>query len=260
MSLSTLAFSVAIGLLSFDSPPEPAPVAPSEPAPAPAPATTPAPTPAPAPAQTYPVQPGYQDPYAQPAPTPAPAYEPDEPTGIGMMVTGPLLVAVGVPFSLLGNASWRENCGPLDSDSACFGGTAGAIASHAVAGVAFGTGILLTGLGAQRKGTYDGKRDPSRSATGFVTGGAVLLPLSLAGMLAVRTVLLTEAIDCEVQSCVAQFQNVSTITVSALALTASAGAGLMMYGIGYNRGRQRAAMLMPAVGRNFAGLSLTGRF
>jgi hypothetical protein len=236
MSLSTLAFSVAISLLSFDTPPEPAPVAPpaSEPAPAPAPATTPAPTPAPAPAQTYPVQPGYQDPYAQPAPTPAPAYEPDEPTGIGMMVTGPLLVAVGVPFSLLGNASWRENCGPLDSDSACFGGTAGAIASHAVAGVAFGTGILLTGLGAQRKGTYDGKRDPSRSATGFVTGGAVLLPLSLAGMLAVRTVLLTEAIDCEVQSCVAQFQN--------------------------NRGRQRAAMLMPAVGRNFAGLSLTGRF
>lgn len=258
MSLSTLAFSVAVGLM-FEGPPEPAP--------APAPATAPAPAPAPAPGQApyAQPQPAYQDPYAQPyqpapAPAPAPAYAEPESTGIGMLVTGPVLVAVGVPFSLLGNAAWREGCGPTDSDASCLGGMAGGVASHAIAGISFGTGILLTGLGGQRKGRYDGRRDPERSPTGYIVGGAVLLPLSLVGMLTVRTVLLTEAIDCEVESCVTQFQNVSTITVSTLALTASAGAGLMMYGVGYNRGRQHSAMVMPSVGRNFAGLSLTGRF
>ncbi len=176
-----------------------------------------------------------------------------------MLVSGPLLVVVGVPFSLLGNAAWRENCGPTDSDSACIGGMAGAIGGHTVAGVAFGTGILLTGIGGSRKGQYDAGRDSSRSATGFITGGAVLLPLSLAGMLAVRTVLLTEAIDCQVIGCVNQLQSISTVTVSTLALTASAGAGLLMYGVGYNRERQRVAML-PNVGRGYAGLSLVGQF
>ena len=265
MSLSTLALSVAIGVLSFEAPPEPAPTT-AAPVPAPAPAA-PAPAPAPAPTPAYQdphaqpqPQPAYQDPYAQPPPQPAPAYEPPESTGVGMLVTGPLLVVVGVPFSLLGNAAWRENCGPLDSNSACIGGMAGTIGAHAIAGTAFGTGILLTGLGASRKGKYDARRDPSRPSTGFIAGGAVLLPLSLVGILAVRTVLLTEAIDCEVETCVQQFQTVSTITVATLSLTASAGAGLMMYGLGYNRVRRNGAMLLPSVGRNFAGLSLTGRF
>jgi hypothetical protein len=177
-----------------------------------------------------------------------------------MLVTGPLLVAVGVPFSFLGNASWRENCGPLDSNSACAGGTAGSLSAHTVAGLMFGMGIGLTGLGANRKGKYDGKRDPTRVSTGFIAGGAVLLPLSLVGILAVRTVLVTQAVECETEMCVSTFQNVSTITVSTLALTASAGAGLLMYGVGYNKARQRSAMVLPQFGRGFAGLSLTGRF
>jgi hypothetical protein len=264
MSLSTFVFSMMVG---FAAPPEPAP--------APAPAVAPTPAPAPAPgqdpyAQPQPAyqdpyapqpQPGYQDPYAQPNQAPAPApYEPPEQTGVGMLVTGPILVAVGVPFSFLGNAAWRVSCGPLDTNSACAGGTAASVAGHTVAGLAFGTGILLTGLGGSRKGQYDGKRDPSRSPTGFIAGGAVVLPLSLVGMLSVRTVLLTQAIECETEACVAQFQSVSTITVSALALTAAAGAGLLMYGVGYNKHRQGRAMILPQVGRGFAGLSLTGRF
>lgn len=259
MSLSTLALCVAANLLSLDSPPEPAPAT------AP-PATTAAPAPEPGPAPAPATQPAYQDPYAQPyaqpapAPAPAPVYDEPDSTGVGMLVTGPLLVATGVPFSLLGNASWRENCGPLDSDLDCSGGTVGAFASHAVTGVLFATGITLTGLGGLRRGKYDGRRDGTRSSVGFITGGAVLLPMSLAGMLAVRTVLLTEAIECEVESCVSQLQTISTLTVSTLALTASAGAGLLMYGSGYNRARQRSAMVLPTVGRNFAGLSLTGRF
>jgi hypothetical protein len=61
-------------------------------------------------------------------------------------------------------------------------------------------------------------------------------------------------------ACVAQFQNVSTITMSTLALAASAGAGLLLYGTAYNKHRQRSAMLLPQIGRGFAGLSLTGRF
>jgi hypothetical protein len=266
MSLSTLVFSVMV----FAAPPEPAP------APTPAPAVAPTPAPAPAPGQDpyaqQPAyqdpyapqpqpQPGYQDPYAQPYQAPAPApYVPPEQTGIGMLVTGPILVAVGVPFSFLGNGAWREGCGPLDTNSACAGGTAASVAGHTFAGLAFGTGILLTGLGGSRKGKYDGKRDPTRASTGFIAGGAVMLPLSLAGMLAVRSVLLTTAIDCETEPCVAQFQTISTITVSTLALTASAGAGLLLYGVAYNKHRQPSAMVLPQVGRGFAGLSLAGRF
>jgi hypothetical protein len=264
MSLSTLAFSVMV----FAAPPEPAPVA------APAPAVAPAPNPAPAPGQDpyaqQPAyqdpyapqpQPGYQDPYAQPTQAPAPApYVPPEQTGVGMLVTGPILVAVGVPFSFLGNGAWRESCGPLDTTSSCAGGTAASVAGHTVAGLGFGTGILLTGLGGGRKGQYDGKRDPTRASAGFIAGGAVMLPLSLAGMLAVRSVLLTQAIDCETEACVAQYQTISTITVSTLALTASAGAGLLMYGVAYNKHRQGRTMVLPQVGRGFAGLSLTGRF
>jgi hypothetical protein len=262
MSLSTLAL-----VMAFAAPPEPAPApAPAPtvaPAPAAAPAAAPAPAPGPAPASAPyyapQPQPGYQDPYAAPAPTPAP-YVPPEQTGVGMLVTGPILVALGVPFSLLGNAAWRENCGPLDTSSACAGGTAASISSHTVAGLAFGTGILLTGLGGGRKGKYDGKRDNTRSMAGFIAGGAVMLPVSLVGILAVRPVLFTQAVDCETEACVSQFQTVSTITVSVLALTASAGAGLLMYGVGYNKHRQRTALVLPQIGRGFAGLSLTGRF
>jgi hypothetical protein len=262
MSLSTLAFSVAVSVLGFSAPPEPAAAPAPAVAPAPAPAPAPATNPAPAPGQDpYAPQPAYQDPYAQPYAAPAPApYVPPEQTGIGMLVTGPLLVVVGVPFSFLGNGAWRENCGPLDSDSACAGGTAASISAHTVAGLAFGTGILLTGLGGGRKGQYDGKRDPTRTPAGFIAGGAVLLPLSLVGILAVRTVLVTQAVECETEICVSGFQNASTITVSTLALTASAGAGLLLYGTGYNKHRQRSAMVLPQIGRGFAGLSLTGRF
>lgn len=198
--------------------------------------------------------PPYQDPYAPPPAPPPPAS-----TGVGMLVTGPLLVAVGVPFSLLGNAAWRDNCGPTNTDAQCSGGMIGAVGGHAVAGVLYATGIALTGIGASRKGQADGKRDGSLGTTGFVIGGGILLPMSLAGMIAVRTVLLTEAIDCETKGCVTQFQNISTISVAALSMSAAAGAGLLMYGTSYAKHRRRAVFL-PQVGRGYAGLSLTGRF
>jgi hypothetical protein len=177
-----------------------------------------------------------------------------------MLVTGPLLIGVGVPFSLLGNRAWRDDCGPLSTDTECSGGMVGAIGGHFVAGAIYATGISLTAIGGARRGRYDGKRDGSMDATGFVIGGAVMLPVSLVGMAAVRSVLLTQAIDCETYGCVRQFQTISTISMAGLSLGASLGAGLLMYGVNYNKARQRTAFVVPQLGRNFAGLSLTGRF
>jgi hypothetical protein len=151
MSLSTLAFSVTVSVMAFAAPPEAAPA----PAPAPAPVANPQPAPVADPQPYYAPQPGYQDPYAPqpayqdpyaaPAPTPAPAYVAPEQTGVGMLVTGPILVALGVPFSFLGNAAWRENCGPLDSTSACAGGTAAGVSAHTVGVIGHDQEIQRTG-------------------------------------------------------------------------------------------------------------------
>lgn len=266
MPIATLTLALTVGSSLAASPPDqPAPARPQ-----PAPYVQPQPDPYAQPQPQPYAQPQAQpDPYAQPQPygqaQPQPAYQPPRPppeqTGVGMLVTGPILVAIGVPFSFLGNAAWRDSCGPLDSDAKCAGGTAGSGASHTVAGIAYGTGILLTGLGGGRKGKYDGRRDPSRDATGFVIGGAVLLPISLAGMGIARLLLWLPTPECQTYSCVAQYQNISTITVGGLGLLASAGAGLLMYGTGFNRGRSLPhASLLPSISRHYAGLSLTGRF
>jgi hypothetical protein len=246
---------------------EPAGTVAAEPAPAPAPAVAPAPAPAvaPAPASTPPPTatptpqpyPGYET----PPPTPAPVVE--QQTGVGMLIAGPLTVAVGIPFSFLGNLAWRDNCGPTSSNRQCADGTVGSTGAHFLAGAAYATGISLTAIGAARRGKYDGTQDPTRTGTGMIVGGAVLLPSSLIAMGMVRLFLWLPTPDCQNYGCVERTQNISSLAVGGLALTASMGAGLMMYGINYNRYKRRAAMpvaVFPQAGRGFAGLSLTGRF
>jgi hypothetical protein len=224
----------------------------AEPTPAPAPAVTPAPAPtAPPPAAT-----------PTPQPTPAPV-QVEQQTGVGMLVAGPLTVAVGIPFSFLGNLAWRDNCGPTSSNRQCADGSIASFGAHFLAGAAYATGISLTAVGAARRGQYDGTQDPSRTGTGMIVGGAVLLPSSLIAMGMVRLFLWLPTPDCQNYDCVERTQNISSVAVGGLALTASMGAGLMMYGINYNRYKRRATMpvaVLPYAGRGYAGLSLTGRF
>jgi len=236
--------------------PQPQPVQPQPAPPQPQPVQ---PQPAPPQPQPYQQQPYQQQPYQQPQPTPAPA--PEQPKGIGMLVAGPLLVAIGVPFNFLGNTAWRDNCGPTNTDGECFAGSTAAAAGHVTAGLSYGVGILLTGLGGQRLGQSDARNGLPRNSAAFLAPGAVLLPTSLAAMGLVRLLLWLPTPDCQTYACVQQYQTTSSIAVSALAMTASAGAGLLMYGAGYQSGQRRLSMrVSPRIGRDYAGLQLGGRF
>jgi len=234
------------------------------------------PTPAPAPVAEQPAaqpqpgyqepQPGYQEPQPQPGyPEPPPAQpiaaEPE--TGLGMLIAGPLTVAVGIPFSFLGNLAWRDNCGPTSSNRQCADGTMGSLGAHTVTAIAFTAGITLTGVGGSRRGKYDAIQDPTRSGTGMLVGGAVLLPSSLIGMGMVRLFLWLPTPDCQNYDCVERTQNISSVAVGGLALTASIGAGLLMYGASYNRNKYRyqtPVAVLPQFGRGYAGLGLAGQF
>ena len=219
-------------------------------------------------AAATPVQPqpqpyaGYETQPATPPPTGPVPLEPPQ-TGVGMLIAGPLTVAVGIPFSFLGNLAWRDNCGPTSSNRKCADGTLGSIGAHTLTGFAYAAGIAFTGVGAARRGRFDAAQDPTRSGTGMLVGGAVLLPASLVGMGVVRLVLWLGTPECQNYDCVERTQNISTVAVGGLALTASMGAGLLAYGAAYNRHKPRLQVpvaVFPQAGRGYAGLSLTGRF
>jgi len=211
---------------------------------------------------------GFEPPYdpAPPEPAPAPAPAPAPPsqqrTGLGMLVAGPLTIAVGVPFAFLGNKAWRDNCGPFSSNRECADGTIASVGGHTLAGMAFATGITLTAIGGSRRGRYDAGQDPSREGAGFIAGGAVLLPVSVIGLGMVRLFMWLPTPDCETYACVARSQTTSSAVVASLALTASVGAGLLTYGVAYNRHRTRMppVVLLPQAGRGYAGLNLMGQF
>ena len=235
--------------------PQPAPVQP-QPQPQPAPAQPqPQPQPQPAPAQPQPQPQPYATAPAQPPPPP-------EQTGVGYLIAGPLTASLGIPFSFLGNAAWRDNCGPFDSNSECAEGTTLSVAGHTVAGAAFGMGILFTGIGGQKRGAYDAKRGISFDGSGLIVGGAVLLPISLIGMGMARLFLWLPTPDCETYTCVERYQNISTISVSGGALLASMSAGMLMYGASLKSGQKRLRQLslVPALGRGYAGLNFSGAF
>jgi hypothetical protein len=221
----------------------------------------PEPTPAPRP-----------QPVVAPAPTPATAPAPremgDEPRdGLAALITGPILIALGIPLSFAGNVAWRNACGPDTSDRECARGTTLSVLSHTGSGLAFTGGIALTAIGARQRGTADAwlhlmeGQQPDRR-TGLVVSGAIILPGSLVAMGLVRLFFWLPTPQCEVYSCVVRLQTTSTLLVSGLALTAGLGAGLMAYGVGYNKGLRRwgSAMVVPAVGPGFGGLGMTGRF
>jgi hypothetical protein len=223
----------------------------SQPAPASAPRLDPAPPSPAAPAQTAPPRDLGEEP----------------PNGLATMIAGPILIAVGIPLSLAGNAAWRRACGPDTSDRECARGTTLSVLSHTATGLAFAGGITLTGIGAGRRGNADAWFHASEGRTmqrrtGFVVGGAILLPGSLVALGLVRLFFWLPTPKCEVYECVVRYQTTSTLAVGGLALTSGLGAGLMMYGLGFNKGLRRygSATIVPAVGPRFAGLSLTGSF
>jgi hypothetical protein len=280
MPPTAFALAVTLGSTLMLSPPEqadsglvpaqdPAPAQPVaqpqyQPQPQPQPQYQPQPQPQPWPSDPN-AQPGYAQPgYAQP-PYPPPAYvapEPEPLQGIGMLITGPLVIGVGVPFAFLGNAAWRDNCGPDSSNSECADGSAAAAASHTMTGLAFATGSLLTAIGGSRLGKSNARRNPGFDGTGYIVGGAVLVPASLLGMGMVRLFLWLPTPECETYGCVSSFQTTSTIAVSSLALTTSLGAALLTYGMSYNREAKRIprASLLPQIGRGYAGIGLAGQF
>lgn len=175
-----------------------------------------------------------------------------------MVIAGPLLTVAGVPFSLLGNALWRDNCGPNSPTRQCADGTFGSMGMHTLAAGAYGGGIILTGLGAERYANHTGT--PAR-APGYVAGGAILLPLGLSGMIVARVLFWEPTPRCLEYACVESLQTRSTISVGAGAVLSAAGAGLLMYGLGSKHAPRRPGVsLSPRVGRGLAGLELMGRF
>jgi hypothetical protein len=239
---------LALASMLFAQPPDVA-------APAPAPTYAPAPVPAPAPAPTY-AQP---QPYVAPAPAPPPPPKPSD--GVGLLVTGPLLVVAGVPLSLFGNTLWRDNCGPTSSDRRCADGSFASAGMHSLAGLGYGLGIGFTGMGAARHANYSvyAGRDPASQP--LIVAGAVLLPVGLLGMGMVRLLMWLPTPECMTYACVRSYQDASSFGVGAGALIAGAGAGMLMYGTGLERAKRRYRLsFAPRFGREFAGLELRGRF
>jgi hypothetical protein len=256
----------------FGTPPDQPAVQP-QPAAQPEPAAQPAqPQPAAQPPQPQPAQPPAEQP-AQPQPqsyagqaqaeSVGPVARGPQQTGVGMLVAGPITVALGIPLSFVGNRAWRDNCGPTTSTRKCADGSLASAGAHTLTGFAYAAGITFTAIGAARRGRYDAGQDPTRSGTGFVVGGAVLLPSALIGMGMVRLFMWLPTPDCQTYDCVQRQQNLSTVIVGGLALTASMGAGMLMYGASYNRARPKfnpPVLVLPQAGRHYAGLGLTGQF
>ncbi|MCA9685430.1 MAG: DUF2339 domain-containing protein, partial [Myxococcales bacterium] len=138
------------------------------------------------------------------------------------MVAGPLLVVAGVPLSFLGNSLWRDNCGPTSSTRECADGTVGSVGLHTLAGVGYGLGIGFTAMGARKHAAYSVFSGNDPEPSGFVVGGAVLLPLGLIGMGMTRLFFWLPTPDCLDYACVQRYQNYSTISVASGAVIASA--------------------------------------
>lgn len=226
----------------------------------PAPKAEPAPAPAPAPA------PSSTAPPASPPPAP-PVTREEHPSGLGFLVAGPVVVAIGIPFSLLGSDAWRNSCGPSNSDLECSGGTVRSVASHTMSLLSYSTGIALTGIGGQRYGRYSASQDARahgrvRDRSRAVLAGAILLPTSLVGMIAARTLYWIPTPRCETATCVKAYQRTSTAVVGGFAFAASASAGLLLYGTSYKAWAQKHVQLSvaPSIGRGSGGLVLRGEF
>lgn len=215
---------------------------------------------APPPTATAQVQP--------PAPAAAPAPIREElPSGLGFLIAGPVAIAIGVPFSLLGSDAWRNSCGPTNSDVECSGGTVRSVASHTVSFLSYGAGIGLTAAGGHRYGRYSAARDVREhnrvyDRSGLIVAGAVLLPASLVGMITARTLYWIPTPRCETESCVKTYQRSSTAVVAAFALGASASAGMMLYGASYKGWVRKNVRLSvaPNIGPGSGGLVLRGEF
>ena len=178
-----------------------------------------------------------------------------------MLVTAPLVTAIGIPFSFLGNSAWRDNCGPTDSTSKCADGTLASVASHTMTGFSYGIGAMLGALGGSRLGKANARDGKGGDSTGFIVGGAVLLPASLIGMGMVRLFLWLPTPDCETYSCVQRYQTISTGAVAGLAMTTTLSAALLTYGVSHKRGfARRPVSLTPQFGHSYAGLGLQGHF
>lgn len=191
----------------------------------------------------------------------------EHPSGLGFLIAGPVVAAIGVPFSLLGSDAWRKSCGPTNSDLECSGGTVRSVASHTVSLLSYTTGIVLTGVGGQRYGRYSASEDARvrgrvHDRSGAVLAGAILLPASLVGMITARTLYWIPTPRCETENCVKTYQRASTAVVGGFALAASASAGLLFYGASYKGWVAKNVKLSvaPNIGRGSGGLVLRGEF
>lgn len=190
----------------------------------------------------------------------------DRPTGLGLLIAGPLVVSVGGPLLLLANDAWRRNCGPTSSTSRCARGSMLSISAQVLSLGAFAGGIAMTAAGAKRRGVYDAMEDRLRGASrhhsGLLVAGAVTLSLSVAGMGIARLLLWIPTPECQTVECVRSYQRASTLTVSGLAVAATAGAGMLAYAQGYRRATTRGARLSlsPVLARGYGGLGLNGWF
>ncbi len=255
--------------------------------------SAPAPAPAPAPAEEDPWAP-YETPQAPPptptaapapppaAPAPSPSAEdrPRQPgTGLGLLVTGPILVGLGAPFSFWGNRTYRNGCiaerdvnqsvdEVLDDGFACGLAATGSFLLHGLAFVLYAGGAAMTGGGGMKKGKHDAwedafvTRDP-RSSVGFMAGGGALLGVSMVAMVTSRTLLWTRLGRCLTTGCVKSRQTISTAVTSGSMLGVAAGAALLGYGLSYRRRIKRWApelLVLPSAAPGRFGVTLVGRY
>jgi hypothetical protein len=222
--------------------------------------STPAPAPTPGPDVPQPID-------SAPSPKSQPPVYVESSRGLGMLIAGPLTVAVGLPVSLLGNLAWRQACGPDTPASTCARGSALSGFAHVTTSLAYAGGITLTGLGAGRWGEYDAGRElagerPLRMRTGLKVAGAIVLPAAVLGMGLARLLFWLPTPDCQTEGCVRDYQTASTLTVGGLGLVGALGAGMLMYGVKHDRRIKREVRISfsPRGTAHFSGFVASGYF
>jgi hypothetical protein len=219
------------------------------------------------------------------APQPAPAGPPPRrPSGgIGLLVTGPFLVAAGVPLSLWGNSVFRKGCvenvdpdttvGQVLADSierpfVCGFSAVGSFLLHGTAFLFYAGGIGMTAAGAAARGKLEAwedafeTRDP-RSTVAHMAAGGGLMAVSIAALVAARVSLWYSMDKCLDAECVRMRQSLATGLVGLTVVGIGTGASLLAYGAAYRRRLRRWApelAVLPTGGYGWGGMSIGGRF
>jgi hypothetical protein len=198
-------------------------------------------------------------------------------------VTGPFLVAAGVPFSLWGNSVFRKGCvenvdpdttvGQVLGDSierpfVCGFSAVGSFLLHGTAFLFYAGGIGMTAAGAAARGKLEAwedafeTRDP-RSTVAHMAAGGGLMAVSIAALIAARVSLWYSMDKCLDVDCVRMRQSLATGLVGLTVVGIGTGASLLAYGAAYRRRLRRWApdlAVLPTGGYGWGGMSIGGRF